>query len=115
MARLPILASGVVNNGPLNGGYEGSFSYHINADGTVATSTTKQAGAYLSSNGWLRNPDGSIVIGAKQAGAFIGQPGVLLNPDGSAVATTAQTNPFINSGGLLVNADDSMIVNNGAT
>lgn len=115
MARLPILASGVVNNGPLSGGLESSFSYRINTDGTVATSTTKNGAAYLSSNGWLRNPDGSIVIGTKQAGAFIGQPGVLLNPDGTAVATTTQTSPFRNSGGLLVNSDGSMIVNNGTT
>ncbi len=115
MSKLPILSTGVVNNGPLSGGFESSFDTHINADGTVATSTTKQGGAYLSSNGWLRNPDGSIVIGAKAGGGQIIQPGLLANPDGTAVATTVQTSPFTNSGGLLVNADGSMIVNNGAT
>jgi len=115
LAKLPILSTGVVNNGPLSGGLESSFGYHINADGTVATSSTKQGGAFLNSAGWLRNPDGSIVIGAKQAGAQITEVGVLTNPDGTAVATTAQTNPFTNSGALLVNSDGSIIVNNGAT
>jgi len=115
MSNLPVLPSGVVNNGPLSGGFESSFDSHINANGTVATSTTKQGGAYLSADGWLRNPDGSIVIGAKVGGAQITETGVLANPDGTAVATTAATNPFINSGGILVNADGSMIINNGAT
>lgn len=115
MAKLPILATGVVNNGPLNGGIESSLGYRINADGTVATSTTKDPAAYLGLGGWLRNPDGSIVIGAKAAGARLTQNGVLTNLNGSAVATTAATNPFRNSGGLLVNSDLSMIVNNGNT
>lgn len=112
---LPTLNSGVVNNGPLSGGYE-AFSCHINSDGTVATSSTKSGSAYFSKYGWLRNPDGTLVVNnVKQAGAYIGKCGVLVNPDGSAVVTTAQTNPFINSIGVLVNGDGSMIVNNGAT
>lgn len=116
LAKLPILVNGIVNNGPLSGGYESSFDYHINSNGTVATSSTKSGSAYLSSMGWLRNPTGEIVINnSKLAGAQIGECGVLINPDGSAVVTTTQTNPYINSGGLLVNQDGSMIVNNGST
>jgi len=114
MSNLPILGSGVVNNGPVNAGFESSFGYHINADGTVATTTTNSGGV-RNSNGWLRNAAGALIIGAKVAGAMITESGVLTNTDGSAVATTAQTSPFRNSRGLLVNADGSMIVNNGAT
>src|SRR5690242_20229165 len=100
---LPTLNSGVLNNGPLSGGYEAQ-TCHINTDGTVATSSTKSGSAYFSKYGWLRNPDGTIVVSSiKQAGAYMAKCGVLVNPDGSAVVTTAQTNPYMSSIGVLVN------------
>jgi len=112
---LSIFPTGALNNGPLNGGYEAT-SVHINADGTVATSTTKNGSAYLSRDGWLKNPDGSIVISTtKQGGAQITKCGVLTNPDGSAVVSTVPTNAFLNSKGILINPDGTMIVNNGST
>ena len=116
-SRLPILANGTLNNGPVNAGYEASRSIHINADGTVATSSTKQGGAYLSRSGWLRNPDGSIVINvSKLGGAAITKCGVLTNPDGSAVVSTVQSgSPFMSAAGVLVNPDGTMLINNGST
>ena len=117
MANLPVLADGTVNNGPLSGGYDTSFNTHINSDGTVATSTTKQGGAFLSSNGWLVNPDKSIVItmGAPAGGAQLTQCGVLTNPDGTACASTSPSGAFINSRGVKINPNGAMIVNNGTT
>lgn len=110
VSGLPLAADGTVQNGPLTGTQVNSYGLHINLDGTVATNVVKNAQAFLSSFGWLLNPDGSLVVGAKQAGAFVGSNRALLNPDNSVVTSTVkQGGAFICSGGWLVNPDGTMV------